>query len=105
MAITPRTSAIANNLGVLSEIGGVLLSVGGGIIPFPPVVRNAGSADCVCTIYDGIDNTGTVLASFALAQTGGVAMPNTSYVHGLYATMTGTTAGTMSLWFTGPVAE
>lgn len=99
--INPITSQSPYNTATLTTTGGLQLATGGGYIAAPLTVQAAGSADAVLTLYDGTSSSGIPLATFSLAAGGPLVMPNTCFGTGLFANVTGTTAGQVLIAFTG----
>lgn len=103
--IFPVTSSTAVNVAICNATGTAQLANGGGHIAAPPLVQSAGSADAICTLYDGTSTSGTPLATFSLASGGPAMMPNSGFSTGLFVSVTGTTAGTLQITYTGNAAS
>jgi hypothetical protein len=80
-------------------LGGFQARVGGGSTSGPVVVKTAGSADAVLTIYDGTDTSGRVLAVIPLSVAGVMGMPNSGFSTGLYIDVAGTSAASFEVAF------
>lgn len=93
----------ATNVATIDALGGMLLCSGGGNIASPPVVTVAGSSDCVLTLFNGTSNSATPIASFPVTVVGQITMPTSSFT-ALYAELSGTTAPTVQVEFTGNAA-
>jgi hypothetical protein len=78
----------------ISALGGNQIKVGGGCVT-SVVVTTAASTDATMTLYDGIGPSGNPIAILGLSSVGPAALPNYAFGTGLFAFVTGATAGTV----------
>jgi hypothetical protein len=81
-------------------LGGYQARTGGGSTSGPVVVKTAGSADAVATLYDGASTSGRVLAVVPPSRAGAMGMPNSGFSAGLYIDVAGTSAASFEVAFT-----
>jgi hypothetical protein len=80
-------------------LGGYQARTGGGSTSGPVVVKTAGSADAVATLYDGTSTSGRVLAVIPLSAAAVMGLPNSGFSAGLYIDVAGTSAASFEVAF------
>lgn len=94
-------SAPSHNVATLDMLSSWQLVKGGGYIAGPMIVKVAGSSDAVISLYDGTSTSGSLIAVRNIGKTGPIGISNAAFAKGLFVQMTGTTAATVQVFFTG----